>query len=93
MWRMLQQPVPEDFVLATGKGASLEEFTQAAFARVGLEWREFVDYEPAFLRPYELEYSVGNAGKAARLLNWRATVTMPEVVTKLVEGELERSPA
>ena len=93
MWRMLQQPSAEDFVLATGKGSILEEFAQAAFARVGLDWREFVDYEPAFLRPYELEYSVGNADKAARLLDWRATVIMPEVVEKLVEGELARAGA
>lgn len=91
MWRMLQQPSAEDFVLATGKGASLQEFTQAAFARVGLDWREVVDYEPAFLRPYELEYSVGNAEKAARLLKWRASVTMPEVVNKLVDSELARA--
>ena len=93
MWRMLQQPSAEDFVLATGKGSILEEFAKAAFARVGLDWREFVDYEPAFLRPYELEYSVGNADKAARLLDWRATVIMPEVVEKLVEGELARAGA
>lgn len=93
MWRMLQQPTAEDFVLATGIGASLEEFTQAAFAQVDLDWRAFVDHETAFLRPYELEFSVGNPEKAARLLDWRATVTMPEVVTKLLEGELERSLA
>jgi GDPmannose 4,6-dehydratase len=91
MWRMLQQPSAEDFVLATGKGSSLEAFTQAAFARVGLDWRDFVDYEPAFTRPYELEYSVGNAEKARRLLDWRATMTMPEVVNKLVDDELARA--
>ena len=91
MWRMLQQPAAEDFVLATGKGFTLQEFAQTAFSRVDLDWHDFVDYEPAFLRPYELEYSVGNADKAARLLDWRASVTMPEVVSKLVEGELARA--
>lgn len=89
MWRMLQQPEPEDFVIATGKAASLEDFTQAAFASVGMEWREFVDFEPAFLRPYELEYSVGNSDKAARLMGWRATVVMPEVISRLIEAELQ----
>lgn len=91
MWRMLQQQEPEDFVLATGKAASLRDFTQAAFASVNLDWQEFVDFEPAFLRPYELEYSVGNAEKAARLMDWRAAVTMPEVITKLIEAELGRT--
>jgi GDPmannose 4,6-dehydratase len=91
MWRMLQQPKPGDFVLATGKPSSLEDFTHAAFACLDLDWRAHVDRDEAFLRPYELAYSVGNAAKAARELQWKAGVTMPDIVTKLVEGELDRA--
>jgi GDPmannose 4,6-dehydratase len=90
MWRMLQQPAPQDFVIATGKPASLENFTRDAFACLGLDWREYVDIDNTLRRPYELAYSVGSAAKAERELRWKATLTMPDIVGRLVEGELER---
>jgi GDPmannose 4,6-dehydratase len=93
MWRMLQRDAPADFVLATGIPSSLEEFIAASFGHLGLDWRNHVDRDGAFMRPYELAYSVGNAAKAARELKWKATVTMPGLVASLVEGELERSSA
>ena len=93
MWTMLQQPEADDFVIATGKPASLEEFASAAFAEVDLDWRDYVDSDPTLLRPYEVEYTVGNAAKAARLLQWSARVTMPQIAMKLVAGELERRAA
>lgn len=93
MWRMLQQSNPDDYVIATGKPSSLEDFTHAVFARLDLDWRDHVDRDDAFLRPYELTHSVGNAAKAARELSWNASITMPDVVTKLVESELERARA
>jgi GDPmannose 4,6-dehydratase len=93
MWRMLQQPKADDFVIATGKPSSLEDFTQAAFGRLDLDWRDHVDRDEAFLRPYELAYSVGNAAKAARELKWKASITMPAIVTELVDDELYRARA
>jgi GDPmannose 4,6-dehydratase len=93
MWRMLQMPAPVDYVIATGTAASLQDFVQTAFSRCGLDWREHVDSDPALLRPYEVEYTVGNAAKAAQQLGWRAQSTMPDVVGKLVEAELERRAA
>jgi GDPmannose 4,6-dehydratase len=90
MWRMLQQPAPEDFVIATGKPASLKDFTRDAFACLGLDWREHVDIDDTLKRPYELACSVGSAAKADRELKWKAALTMPDIVDRLVEGELER---
>ncbi len=90
MWLMLQQVKPQDFVIATGKPASLEDFTRSAFERVGLDWREHVDHDVSLLRPYEVDYTVGNAAKAAFDLNWKASLTMEDVVARLITAELER---
>lgn len=90
MWRMLQQEKPEDFVIATGKAASLEQYTQAVFDRLGLDWRDHVDFDPSLKRPYEVDHTIGNAAKAARILGWTAQLTMPDIVSKLVDAELER---
>ena len=93
MWLMLQQPKPEDFVIATGQAHTLEDFARVAFERLGLDWTAHVDSDRDLLRPYEVECTVGDAGKAARLLGWRARHRMPEVVTRLVDAELERRKA
>lgn len=90
MWRMLQQTQPSDYVVATGTPASLEDFTRDAFACLGLDWRDHVDCNDAFRRPYELAFSVGSAAKAERELKWKASITMPDIVSRLVESELER---
>lgn len=90
MWRMLQQGEADDYVLATGHPASLEEFVAAAFSHLGLNWRDHVQSDDKFKRPYDLSYSVGNADKAERQLGWKANLKMPEIVGRLVESELER---
>lgn len=90
MWLMLQQEEPEDFVIATGKGSSLESFISSVFEHLGLDWQNYVDYDADLVRPYELDYTVGNANKAAKKLGWEAHLAMPEISTKLVELEMER---
>jgi len=90
MWRMLQATAANDYVIATGTSSSLQDFVRMAFAECGLDWREHVDSDPTLLRPYEVEYTVGNAAKAARELGWRAQSIMPDVVRQLVEAEIER---
>jgi GDPmannose 4,6-dehydratase len=90
MWLMLQQHTPEDYVIATGNAASLEEFTKTAFEQVDLDWRDYVDHDPGLLRPYEVDYTVGKPGRAAERLLWTARLTMPEIVTKLVDAEQQR---
>ena len=90
MWLMLQQPKPQDLVIATGKAATLREFTARAFARVGFDWQKHVQVDEALLRPVDLAFSCGNAGRARDLLGWQASVQWDGVVDRLVDAELAR---
>ncbi|MBL4783977.1 MAG: GDP-mannose 4,6-dehydratase [Cohaesibacteraceae bacterium] len=90
MWIMLQQEIPEDFVIATGKGTSLQDFTSSVFGKLDLDWRAYVEHDPDVIRPYEIKYTVGDASKAAKLMGWTARLMMPEIASKLVEMELAR---
>ncbi len=90
MWRMLQQEKAEDYVIATGVSASLEEFVATAFEHVGLEWREHVVSDPGLLRPSEILENRGNASKARALLGWEASFHMKEVVQKMISAELKK---
>jgi GDPmannose 4,6-dehydratase len=86
---MLQCERPDDFVVASGVAYSLEEFVAAAFLEVGLDWRDHVDYDPSLVRSSEIMCSLGDATKAAQMLNWRPTVRMPEIVVRMVRAERE----
>jgi GDPmannose 4,6-dehydratase len=90
MWLMLQQEKPDDYVIATGESHSLEEFVAAAFAQVGLQWRDHVVIDPELFRPTEISISRGNPQKAARTFGWRARYQMPEVVRLMCQDELKR---
>jgi GDPmannose 4,6-dehydratase len=90
MHRMLQLEHPQDFVIATGSTWSLAQFAATAFERVGLDWREWVVFDPSLSRPSELLANRGNARKAAEHLGWQARLTMPEVVAAMVRAEHER---
>src|SRR5579871_415950 len=90
MWLMLQQPHPGDYVIATGKSHSVEELVEIAFAHVGLDWREFVKVDPAFLRPAEVDHLIGDASKAQASLHWTPTVTFQQLVQMMVDADLER---
>ena len=90
MWRMLQQPKPDDFVIATGRTDKLEDFVRTAFEHFGLDWSKHVVSDQSLRRPYEIDHSVGDATKAAERLGWRATQKMPQVVALLIEAELQR---
>jgi len=90
MWRMLQHPVADDYVIATGETRSLEEFVAAAFGAVGLDWREQVVVDPALMRPADITANHANPGKAERVLGWRAAVKMAEAVRRMVEEERRR---
>lgn len=89
MWLMLQQESPEDFVIATGKTHSVEEFVRAAFAHVDIaDWERYVVIDPQFMRPAEVEYLLGDASKAQRQLGWEPRVQFEELVAMMVEAEL-----
>jgi GDPmannose 4,6-dehydratase len=86
MWLMMQQPEPEDFVIATGTNTSLREFAAAAFAAHGLDWQQHVVSSPQLLRPTDVTFSVGRPARALERLGWSAETRMPDLVRRLVAG-------
>ena len=93
MWRMLQPDRPDDYVIATGETHTLEEFTAATFASVGLDWREHVETDPSLYRPTEITIGRGNPSKARECLGWQAGYAMHDVVRMMVteqQKELRR---
>lgn len=88
MWRMVQREVPDDFVIATGVSHSLEEFVQAAFAELDLDWRAHTVVSDALYRPTDISEGKGDASKAERVLGWKAKAHMREVVSMMVRAEI-----
>jgi GDPmannose 4,6-dehydratase len=88
MWLMLQQPEPEDFVIATGETRSVREFVAAAFGLVGLDWERFVEIDPRYFRPTEVDELCGDPSKAAALLGWRPRTSFEDLVRLMVEADL-----
>ncbi len=93
MWRMLQLAEPIDLVLATGQACSLKEFTATAFAQVGLDWQEYVDFDSQFLRPCDVQYTVGDPTRARQILGWEAATRGSMLTRKLVAAEIARCEA
>jgi GDPmannose 4,6-dehydratase len=89
MWMMLQQPEPDDYVLATGKMHSVRDLLETAFAVVGLSWEQYVEIDPKFIRPAEVDCLCGNAAKARQKLGWEPTVTFQELIKMMVLADLE----
>jgi GDPmannose 4,6-dehydratase len=89
MWRMLQQATPDDYVIATGEAHSVREFLEAAFARVELDWRDYVEIDPRYFRPTEVDHLLGDASKARQHLGWQPQVSFPALVARMVDHDLE----
>jgi GDPmannose 4,6-dehydratase len=89
MWMMLQQEQPDDYVLATGDTHSVREFAEIAFDVVGLDYRDYVVQDAAFMRPAEVDLLIGDASKARDTLGWRPSIDFPTLVQKMVEADLE----
>ncbi len=88
MWLMLQQPIPDDFVIATGTTHTLRSYIQLVFEQLGLNWTDHVISDPALLRPTDLMVGRGDPSKAEKLLGWRSTHSLEDVVRQMVAGEL-----
>jgi GDPmannose 4,6-dehydratase len=88
MWRMLQQDAPDDFVIGTGETHSVQQFVEAAFARVGLDWRDYVVIDPQFYRPAEVDLLVADPRKAKAQLGWQPSVGFHELVNMMVDADL-----
>ena len=90
MWLMLQQPEPDDYVIATGETHSVREFCEIAFTHLGLEYSDHVVIDPAFVRPAEVDLLVGDATRARERLGWEPTVSFAELVTMMVDADVAR---
>ena len=89
MWRMLQVSEPDDFVLATGVGATVEQFAEASFRVAGLDHRDHVEIDPSYYRPAEVNYLLGDPAKAEAVLEWRATTQWDELARIMVEADVQ----
>jgi GDPmannose 4,6-dehydratase len=90
MWRMLQQPTPEDYVIGTGESHTVRELCEVAFAHLGLEWQQYVTADPALVRPAEVDVLLADPGKARRQLDWRPTVGFVDLVRMMVDADMAR---
>ena len=90
MWRMLQQGAGDDFVVATGVGATVRDFCEAAFSSLGLDYREFVETEDRYKRPTEVDALIGKPEKAERILGWKAKTHWQELAEIMVQSDLKR---
>ncbi len=88
MWRMLQQPQAEDFVIGTGQAHTVREFAQLAFEHVGLNWEKYVRVDPALLRPAEVERLIADPAKARARLGWRPRVSFADLVRQMVDADI-----
>lgn len=89
MWLMLQQETPDDYVVATGVMISVREFCERAFGHVGLDYRDFVEIDPKYFRPAEVEQLLGDPSKAKRQLGWSPQTTVDELARMMVETDLD----
>jgi GDPmannose 4,6-dehydratase len=89
MWLMLQHDEPDDFVIATEEAYSVREFVEKAFERLDLDWEEYVEIDPRYFRPTEVQALQGDATKAREKLGWQPRVKMDELVHRMVEHDMD----
>jgi len=90
MWRMLQQPEPDDYVVATGENHSVRELVEVAFARVQLDWQKYVAFDASLRRPAEVDTLIGDPSRARAILGWKPRVSFQELVHMMVDADLAR---
>jgi GDPmannose 4,6-dehydratase len=90
MWMMLQQPEPDDYVIATGESHTVREFVELAFSLVGLDWKDYVVFDPRYLRPTEVDHLLGDASKAKTKLGWTPKVQFRDLIRIMLESDLRQ---
>ena len=90
MWRMLQQERGDDYVVATGHTTTVREMCRIAFSHVGLSYEDHVVIDPKFFRPAEVDVLLGNPAKAERLLGWKATTSLEQLISMMVDADMRR---
>jgi GDPmannose 4,6-dehydratase len=88
MWKMLQHEEPGDFVIATGEAHSVQEFVEEAFSQLGLDWKRYVDVDPAYFRPTEVDYLLGDSTRARTILGWTPKTSFRTLVRMMVESDM-----
>ena len=89
MWLMLQQDKPDDYVVATGESHSVREFVAEVFSHLGLDWQKYVEIDPRYFRPSEVDYLQGDASKAKKVLKWEPKVTFTELARMMTDADME----
>jgi GDPmannose 4,6-dehydratase len=88
MWLMLQQDKPDDYVVATGVGATVKDFAEAAFSRAGLNWQDHVETDKKYIRPTEVDALIGDPSKAEKALGWKAATHWKELAELMVDADI-----
>jgi GDPmannose 4,6-dehydratase len=91
MWLMLQQDKPDDYVVATGVGATVKDFAEASFKHVGLNWQDHVELDKRYIRPTEVDALIGDPSKAEKALGWKAKTHWKSLAELMVEADLEKA--
>jgi len=86
---MLQQDKPDDYVVATGESHSVKEFVAEVFGYLGLDWQQYVEIDPRYLRPSEVDYLKGDASKARKLLKWKPKVTFKKLARMMTDADMK----
>jgi GDPmannose 4,6-dehydratase len=89
MWMMLQQDVPQDFVIATGVSHSVRDLVRTAFACVDLDWEEYVEVDPSLMRPADVDHLLGDPGKARKILDWKPEVDFEGLIEMMVNHDID----
>jgi GDPmannose 4,6-dehydratase len=89
MWMMMQQDKPDDYVIATGETHSVREFLEEAFGRLNMDWKKYVEIDPRYYRPAEVDLLLGDASKARTKLNWKPKVHFRELVHMMVDSDVK----
>jgi GDPmannose 4,6-dehydratase len=90
MWLMLQQDEPDDYVVATGKTHTVERLLEVAFSSVNLDWKNYAVQDEKFMRPAEVDLLIGDPSKAHAKLGWEPQVSFEELITMMVEADIDR---
>lgn len=89
MWRMLQQDTPDDFAVATGESISIRDFLTLAFGRLDLDWQQYVEIDPRYFRPAEVNFLQGDAAKCRRILGWEPKIDVRALVAMMIDADLK----
>jgi GDPmannose 4,6-dehydratase len=86
---MLQIETPEDLVIATGETHTVRDFLEQSFSVLDLDWKDYVEIDPRYFRPAEVDVLLGDASRARKVLGWKPTMTFAELVRQMVESDLD----